>query len=180
MRGPDRIETTVKRIGVAWRERFGKRLTLGLLGGYSYLTQRGEPLTAGEQLDGYHAGVSVDATWPLGTAVSLFAGAHYLYERTDDARVDQDVVLSWSAVYAQTGLALHAGDARFYAGVNYGDLDGEERARGAINSTRDLSANDSTGAVGGVELTIDRDGYVGVVARSGFYRGAGIYFGRRF
>lgn len=35
VRGPDRIETTVKRIGVAWRERFGDYVTLGLLGGYS-------------------------------------------------------------------------------------------------------------------------------------------------
>lgn len=180
-RDGDRIDTTVKRIGIAWRERYGEYVRLGLLGGYSYLTQTGEPLTAGEQLDGYHAGLSVDVDVPFASALSFFAGANYLYEWTDDRSALQDVTLSWNTVYAEAGLALTAlRAARLYAGVNYGELDGEERARGTVTATSDLSADDRTGAVAGFEVTLDQDGYVGVVARSGFYRGAGIYFGRRF
>lgn len=180
-RDGDRIDTTVKRIGIAWRERYGNYAHLGLLGGLSYLTQTGEPLTAGEQLDGYHAGFSVDVDVPLSSALAFFAGARYLYERTDDSTAVQEVTLSWTTAYAEAGLALTAlRAARFYAGINYGELDGEERARGAITATRDLSADDAAGAVAGFEVTLDQDGYVGLVARSGFHRGAGIYFGRRF
>lgn len=180
-RGSDRIDTTLKRIGVHWRERYGKHVRLGLLGGYSYLTQTGEPLTAGEQLDGYHAGVSIDFDAPLSSSFSFFAGASYLYERTDDANDLQDVTLSWNVYYAETGIAVAVpGAARFYAGFNYGDLDGDQRARGAVTETRDLSVDDRSGAMGGIEVTLDGDGYAGLVARSGLYGGAGIYFGRRF
>lgn len=181
VREGDRIDTTLRRIGIAWREHYGDRVALGLLGGYSYVTQSGEPLTAGEQLDGYHLGASVDVDLPLSSFLSLYAGARYLYERTSDENDRQEVTLSWNQVYAEAGLAFRAGRAaRFHAGVNYGELDGEERARGTVIDTRDLSVDDHTGVAGGVEVTVDRDGYVGAVARSGAYRGAGIYFGRRF
>lgn len=181
VRGAERIDTRIERIGIAWREQYGRYARLGLLGGYSYLTQRAEPLTAGEQLDGYHAGLSVDATVPLASALSLFAGASYLYERTEGSSATQDVTLAWSAFQTEAGLALAAGRAaQLYAGVSYGELDGEERARGTVTGTRDLSADDRTGALAGFEVTLDGDGYVGVVARSGFSRGGAIYFGRRF
>jgi hypothetical protein len=180
-RGSDRIDTTVKRIGFAWREHYGAYARLGLFGGYSYLTQSGEPLTAGEELDGYHAGLSVDFEVPVSVGVFFFAGARYLYEQNKDSGEQRDITLTWNVIYAETGVAINPVPAvRLYAGATYGDLDGDERVRGTVSATRDLSADDETGAVGGLEVTIDRDGFIGLVARSGLYSGAGIYFGRRF
>src|SRR5262245_61869490 len=54
------VDSKMKRVGIAWRERYFDRVQLGAIAGISELTQTNNPATAGQKLDGYHYGVTVD------------------------------------------------------------------------------------------------------------------------
>lgn len=176
-----RIDSTLDRVGIAWRERFGERLRLGLFLDYASLTQENRPLTAGLELTGYYAGVSLDADLARLGPAALFLQASLAYLRLDDDTPDQSIVLSWTEPAARLGLrAPLGGRLRGYAGVRYGVIDGEERLRGSTNETRSLAEEDRVGGFAGLELALERDGYIGVTAASGPDRTVGIYFGRDF
>ena len=175
------VDTTVDRIGVAWRERFGPALQLGLLGGYSFLTQGNNAVTAGRELSGYHAGFSLDLDLPASERLGVFLGATWLYQKVDDDDGAQRIVISWSEPSVRFGVSgLLAGRLRAYGGVRYGAIDGQQRLSGALNETRDIEQTDRTGAFAGLALLLEDDGYVGVTAESGIDRTAAVYFGRRF
>lgn len=179
--GGARIDTTVERIGVAWRERYGRNLQLGLFGGYAYLTQGNNAATAGRELDGYHAGFSLDLELFTIERATLFLAAAWLYQKVDDDDGAQRVVISWNEPSARIGVSgLLGGAVRAYGGARYGSIDGQQRLRGTINETRAIGQTDRSGGFVGLELNLEREGYVGVVAESGPDRHTSVYFGRRF
>lgn len=179
--GDGRVDTTVDRIGIVWRERYGKRLQLALLGGYTYLTQGNNPPTAGRELDGYHIGVSLDVDLAVLRRATMFLNAAWLYEKADDGSTGQDSVISWNAPSLRLGVRVPLGAGlQAYGGTRYGYIDGRQRLSGTVNETRDIEETDRAGAFVGLELVLDGDGYVGLVAESGVDRRAGLYFGRRF
>lgn len=173
--------TTIDRIGVGWRERYGARLELGLSVDYVALTQENTAITAGRELTGYDAGLSLDADLLRVGPAALFLRATLSYLRVDDEDPDQSLVISWTEPAVRLGVRgpLGAG-VRAYAGVRYGLIDGEERLRGAANATRALEEDQRVGGFAGLELALERNGYVGVAAESGPDRMFGIYFGRQF
>lgn len=179
--GNTRIDTTVERIGVAWRERYGERLQLGLFGGYAFLTQDNSPATAGRELDGYHAGFSLDLDLLTTEHVTLFLAAAWLYQRVDDGDDSQRVIISWNEPGVRLGArGLLGAGVRAYGGVRYADIDGRQRLSGTLNETRDIEQTDRTGGFFGLELLLEGDGYVGLAAESGPDREVSLYFGRRF
>lgn len=179
--GGSRIDTTVDRIGVAWRERFGERLQLGLAGGYSFLTQSNNPPLAGRELSGYHAGMLLDLdllSYERG-GVSLHGA--WLYQKMDDDNGMQQVVISWREPSASLRATARIGDALLvYGGARYGVIDGTQRLTGTINETRKISQTDRVGGFVGVQLNLEDNGYIGAAAAAGFDRYTGVYFGRRF
>lgn len=178
--GTARRDTSVDRITLAWRERYGERLQLGLLGGWSFLTQGNNPVTAGRELDGYHAGVSLDLDLYSAQRATLFLAAAWLYQRVDDESDSQRVVISWNEPSVRVGISgWVGGGVRAYGGARYGGIDGEQRLSGTLNETRAIAQVGRTGGFAGLELALERDGYVGVAA-SGPERRVSLYFGRRF
>lgn len=176
-----RVDTSVDRVGVAWRERFGERLQLGLFGGYSALTQTDNPDTAGRRLHGYHAGFSLDLDLLTLERAALFLGAAWLYEKVDEDDGAQRVALSWNEPSVRLGASgLIGGALQLYGGVRYGVIDGRQRLSGALNETRPIEQADRSGGFAGLELILDRDGYAGAVVESGLDRSVALYFGRRF
>jgi len=180
--GGARFDTTVERIGITWRERYGARLQLGFTGGYSALTQTNNPVTAGRELDGYHAGVLLDFDVLRSERAALFFNAAWLYQHVDDDDGTQRIVLSWSEPSARFGAgALLGGGLWVYGGVRHGIIDGRQRLSGAVNETQPIEQTDRTGGFAGLELVLDREGgYAGLTAESGPDRSVGVYFGRRF
>lgn len=179
--GGSTVGTAVDRIGLLWRERFSERLQLGLVGGYSFLTQTDNPATAGLQLNGYHAGFLFDLDlWTFRrTSVSL-RGA-WLYQKVDHDDGTQQVSISWREPSLQLGAAALVGDGvRVFGGLRYGTIDGEQRLSGTLNETRALKQTGRAGGFAGLELELEENGYVGVAAASGFDRSVSLYFGRLF
>ena len=179
--GGTNVDTTLQRISIGWRERYGERLQLGLVGGPSYLTQRNNAATAGLELNGYHAAVSLDIGLYASPGARVDFNATYLYQRVDHDNAGQKVVIDWREPSAQlsAGAGLGAG-LWVYAGARYGRIDGEQRRSGVQNETRTIARNAPAGALIGLELRLEHDGYIGLTGVSGVDRGVALYFGRRY
>ncbi|MBI3570343.1 MAG: hypothetical protein HY082_04465 [Gammaproteobacteria bacterium] len=174
-------DTNSRWIGLSLREKASQSVTLGMYGGYAYVTQTGNPVTAGIELDGFHAGFSLHGVIFESRRVSLFYAIDYTYQKVDHKSDAQAVVIDWSQSQAQLGaIAALTQNFRFYGGGSYGRLDGEERASGTVNHTTAISRDARGGGFLGLDLTTDPDGYVGVEARYGVTRGGEIYFKRRY
>jgi len=174
-------DSTNSWLGVSVREQVSPRVTLGMYGGYAWLSQTNNPVTAGIELDGYHAGFSLHAVLLSGQRASVFGALDYSYQKMDHEGETQEIVIDWTQAQAQLGATLTLSPRwRFYAGGSYGKIDGEERARGAVNHTLDFERGARAGGFIGLDLNVEADGYIGVELRSGLTRGGEIYFKRRF
>lgn len=174
-------DTTSRWFGFSLREQVSKRVTLGMYGGYAWLTQSSNPVTAGIELDGFHAGFSLHGVLLEGQRTSLYGTLDYGYQKVDHKDDSQTVVIDWAQPQAQLGVMLTlARHWRLYGGGSYGKIDGEERASGTVNHTLDFTRGAQSGGFLGLDLNVETDGYVGVELRSGLMRGGEIYFKRRF
>lgn len=179
--GVQAIDTASRWLGVSLREQASEHITLGMYGGYAYVTQTNNPVTAGIELDGYHAGFSLHAVLVTGQYATLFYALNYTYQKVDHKRDAQTVVLDWSEAQAQLGAIVTLNRKwRLYGGGSYGYIDGEERISGAINRTTNFERPARAGGFLGLDLNVDANGYVGVEAKTGLTRGAEIYFKRRY
>ncbi|MBI3778477.1 MAG: hypothetical protein HY274_06150 [Gammaproteobacteria bacterium] len=174
-------DTNSRWIGLSLREKASRYVTLGMYGGYAYVTQTGNPVTAGMELDGFHAGFTLHGVMFENRRATLFYALDYAYQKVDHKGDTQTVVIEWSQPQAQLGAIVSlAPNFRIYGGGSYGRLDGEERASGTINRTTEIGRDARGGGFLGLDLTTDPDGYVGVEVRYGVTRGGEIYFKRRY
>lgn len=174
-------DTTSRWFGFSLREKAGKRVTLGMYGGYAWLTQTNNPVTAGIELNGFHAGFSLHAVLLEVQRASLYGALDYGYQKVDHKGDTQIVVIDWAQPQAQLGVMLALSrNWRLYGGGSYGKIDGEERASGSIDHTLDFKRDARSGGFLGLDLNVETDGYVGIEYRSGLMRGGEIYFKRRF
>ena len=174
-------DSTSSWLGVSLREQASKRVTLGMYGGYAWLTQTNNPVTAGIELDGYHAGFSLHGVLLEGQRASLYGALDYGYQKADHKGDAQTVVIDWTQSQAQLGVMLALAERwRLYGGGSYGKIDGEERASGSVNHTLAFERGARSGGFLGLDLNVETDGYIGIEARSGLMRGGEIYFKRRF
>lgn len=175
------VDTSVDRVGIAWRERFGERLQLGLLGGYAFLTQSNNPPVAGQELNGYHAGFSLDLDLFRRARAGVSLHGAWLYQKVDQGDATQQAVISWREPWVELLADVTAGAGlRLYGGVRYGAIDGTQRLSGTLNETRSITETDRTGGVVGVQLELEGNGYIGAATASGPDRRTEIFFGRRF
>jgi hypothetical protein len=175
------IATTVETISLHWYERVAPRWDIGLHGGYSFLTQTDYALTAGLEPRGYHAGVGIRGTlWEM-AAGELFLNASYLYHRLNHDEGTQSITLSWYQPEVRLGFVTrHIGRLRLLGGATAGAIDGQERAEGTIDRTLDFERDLRGGGFLGLDLTVERDGHVGIEIRNGVERGGRIYFTSSF
>lgn len=178
----NRVQDSTNRwLGISLREKAGQRVTLGMYGGYAYLTQTNNPVTAGKELDGYHAGFTVHGLLLEGQRASLYGSLEYVYQKMDHKNDTQTVVIDWAQSQAQIGVMVNLVRSwRLYGGGTYGKIDGEERASGLVNHTLPFERGAKSGAILGLDLNVETDGYIGIEARSGLVRSGEIYFKRRF
>ena len=179
--GAQSFDTASRWLGVSLREPASEHITLGMYGGYAYVTQTNNPVTAGIELDGYHAGFSLHAVLVAGQYATLFYALNYTYQKVGHKRDAQTVVIDWSEAQAQLGAIVTLNRKwRLYGGGSYGYIDGEERISGATNRTTNFDRPARAGGFLGLDLNVDANGYVGVEAKTGLARGAEIYFKRRY
>jgi hypothetical protein len=174
-------DTTSHMIGAEFREKVAKHLMLGMHGGYTWVTQSGNPLTSGIELGGYHAGLSLYGTIFESKRASLYYVFDYTYQQADNNDNNQSVTIEWSEPQALLGASILAGKRmRLYGGGGYGRIDGEERANGDVNHTTDFSRSARALGFLGLDLNLGPNGYIGVEAGAGLNRSAQIYFKQNY
>lgn len=175
-----RVPTRIDRIGIHWREQY-QPLWLGLMGGGSYATQTQHPATAGLELGGYHVGITFELEVYTTPTMRVAFGGGYLYERVDAETSGNDVELAWHIPSAQLIARWRlAPTVELYGGARYDYVEGEERLRGATNSTLDIEHRAETTGIAGLRLDLDNTGYVMLEGNGGSTRGVALYFGRRY
>ena len=173
-------DTTIRWISAGWREPFGP-VQMGLRVGYTFVTQKDNPNTAGLELDGYHAGISLAfdiVRFPQGR---LFVSADYLYQTVKHEGATRTVEMTWYDPRVTFGL-YHGLSRQVYVllGASYGRTSGEERFNsGGVTNVRDFSRHDA-GSLLGLDIVDGDKGTVGFVLRTGLDRGGSIYFKRLF
>ncbi len=175
-----KIDIQADMASLALRQRIADRVHLGLLGGWTAVTQTDSPLAAGLKPSGVHAGLSLDVDIITLERWSAFAGVAYTYRRVEDDAVGRAIRLDWDEWRAQLGGSIGLGTLRFYGGASYGAVDGTQRTSGAADSTTDFEVSGKAGGFLGVDLRLDTDGYVGVEARTGLDEGWLVYFRHRY
>lgn len=171
----------LSRFGITLGERFNSNLTMQLTGGYAWASDFDQPLTAGMRFTGGYAGISAHGLFPLGQhfGIGLDGGIlyHFLYDETEDQRVEQDLIEADAALTLQIVLS---GVWTLYGGPLWSSIELDQLASGAVNSTTSFENSDSTGAVVGVLYEIEYQGWVGLEFRRGPFDGAALSFQRGF
>lgn len=178
--GGVKIDTQVDMASLALRLRIADRAHLGLLGGWTAVAQTDNPVAAGLKPSGFHAGLSLDLDIITLERWSAFAGVAYTYQRVEDDDVGRAIRLDWDEWRAHLSGSVGLGALRFYGGASYGAVDGTQRTSAAVDGTTGFEISGKAGGFLGVDLRIDRDGYIGVEGRTGLDEGWLLYFRHRY
>lgn len=175
------IDTTLQRYGITWYERVMPRIELGLFGGKVFLSQTENAVTAGIEPDGHYGGIGMRGVLLETSLVQLFLHASYAHQRVQHDETGRVVTLAWDEAQARLGATLTpSGPVRIYGGASWRNIDGQERVTGTSARTSDFQHHDAASGFVGIDLAVERDGYVGAEARSGAERGIEIYFKKRY
>ncbi|GMQ92175.1 MAG: hypothetical protein BMS9Abin11_1496 [Gammaproteobacteria bacterium] len=176
------IRSTLEEITTSWRYRISKRLQVGFVAGYSSLSQRDNPPTAGLDLNGWHAGVGLHFNLFHSKYVDLVFSTDYTFnDLSGDATNSDSVDIEWAKSRALIGLTVRAGKrVQLYGGSIYNRIDGEQRQTGTVNQTLDFKQDRTSGAFVGLDINLERQGFFGVEIQSGETKGIGFYFKRFF
>lgn len=171
----------LSRLGIAYAERFGDGLSVGLLGGYLSASQRGQALTGGMRFTGNYAGIGMRGLLAPADRIRVGLSAQFLYHWMDDSRDGQRIQLDWAQVDLAATLQVRlAGAVSVYAGPVYSAIRVEERARGTVDSTVEFEGRRDVGAIGGLFFEVEEQGRIGLEVRRGPMDGLAISFQRRF
>lgn len=179
--GSGKSPTTVEWAGIGWNERFSEQLQLGLHIGNTYLTQTQNPLTAGQELVGHHAGIRLTFDFtPRARSAGFLADVTITRQEVDHETDAQTIQIEWTDSRAGLWMWLYPWQSvQFVAGVRYGTLSGTQLAAGGVNSSTELEMTDSGTALG-INFNDGRGGSVGYMARYGLDSGGQLYFKRQF
>lgn len=172
---------TVGRLGIVLSQQLSPGLNGILSAGYEDISQPDNPDLVGQAPAGYYGGFALCGFLLAGPRIGASVSAHYSYHRLEARPTGQDIVVSWQQGWAQfVAAARLAHRLRLYAGERYGVIDGEQRLSGTVNSSTSFQQDRRVGYFGGLELNVDRTGYIRFQVSSGQFRGVTMLFARRF
>lgn len=179
--GTSSAPTNVQWAGLGWNERFSEHVQLGIHAGNTFLTQTQNPLTAGLQLVGYHAGLCLVLELnPRASVVRYFVDFSLTQQSAAHESSTQSLEFDWVDSRAGFWIWVYPSDSvQFMAGSRYGKTSGTLLASGAVNSSTDFQVRENGTALG-VNFNDGKRGSVGYLARYGVDRGGLLYFKRQF
>jgi hypothetical protein len=173
-----RVESRYTRLGISVWQTQWPWLQPGLTAGVGWISQSGDPATAGYSLSGEWVGLQLRSRVPLGGGLDLVGQAAWVYHQADGEENDAAVELSWYDTEARLGLAARFDRLTLEAGGSWRDVDGERRLPGLETLT--FETENDVGAYAGVALWVDPTGYVSVTAETGTREAVRVQFARQF
>jgi len=175
-------DSTVERLGVALTQSLGPGLDGILSAGYEDITQSDNPDLAGQAPNGYYGGIALRGHLLSSRRFDATVSLHYSYHHLDAAPAsDQDITLTWHQAWTELAAGFRpSARLRLFAGARYGFVNGDQRLSGSINRTTRFQQDTGTGYFGGLDVNVDRTGHIGLRVDGGQFRGAEMFFARRF
>ena len=174
------VETRIDQIGISLREPLGQHVSGSVRAGYLDLSQDDNPATAGMDLTGGYAGVTLEATPAITDATGLTFGAGYTYHRAEDALEGQETELEWHELRAWSGPRLRLGTIDLSVVAVWHYLDVEEQARGELTRDRSLEAADAVGGRLGMDWHLRPGGRIGLELEAGARQALQLEFAQWF
>ncbi|WP_435104317.1 outer membrane protein [Arhodomonas sp. AD133] len=172
------IETRETRAGAELWEPLAENVEGGVVLGFNWVSQDGDPATEGEEPDGGYGGLRVRGDVPLGGGLAVEGAAGWQYHRASADASGGDVTLSWYTTDARAGLAFTQGAVTLAGGATVSHVDGERRVDG--RETVDFDNDDSLGGYLRASFATAGRGRIELSAASGPWAGVSITFARRF
>lgn len=182
---PGDVDTRYTQLKVEVIERSYRHLHGGFRIGISDLSQSGNPPADGLAISGGTVGFVLRGDVPLGAGFSLYGQGSYDYHTVDGSTDDEDtadqrVQLDWFEFNARAGLELKVSPLVLRAGPYFRHVDGDERARGDVDRTLALEAEEPGGAFADLVFLADRTGWIALRIEHGSRSGATLSFTRLF
>lgn len=188
------ILASMDRVGILVFAEAAPNLQFGFLVGSSYLSLDNDPVTAGQSLSGYYAGLALRSAF--GTNPQIGFHANYIYQETDDettapvttqptdpptSAVIQTYTLRWDEWAAGvSGKILLGQQVVLSAGWTYLDVDAQRRASGNINSTQRMELKSTSQGQVGITWLVSSGGQVGLMLQRGSYEQVTFTFSQKF
>jgi len=174
-----RVASSLDRISIRVLTQIESHLQLGFIVGSSSLSLDNDPLTAGVNLSGYHAGLLMRSA--IGRNPQIGLHANYIYQETKNETGTQAITLSWYEWSAGIfGKIILGQQLVLRAGWALQDVDARRRATGTSNDTQRLKlSSDSQGQLG-IAWLVRSGGRVSLMLQRDSYRRAEFRFSRKF
>lgn len=174
-------QTRFNSIDVILRERLSPNLDGALKFGYLGISQKTNPIFAGQNIAGEYVGIDFRLHLIDTPSFKMLTNLDYRYAVADAEETDQTVEWRWHQV--SIGLATLtqvSNHLHLSLGVNYLDINGVEKATGTIDQSLDFQAKDSLTGIIGLQLSTEDSGEIGIELKMGSSQGARLIFQRSF
>lgn len=176
--GGGKYPVSLDRIGILVFTQLEPHLQLGFITGSSNLDLDNDPLTAGMNLAGYHAGLAMRSVFGRNPQIGL--QANYLYQETKDETDTQATTLSWYEWSAGAFGKIILGQLVLSAGWTLQDVDARRRTTGDINDTQQLKLDSDSQGQLGIAWLVSSGGRVSLRLQRGSYQRVEFRFSRKF
>jgi hypothetical protein len=179
--GQQDITATVKQLGVVSFDIGNRPLQPGLAVGYAYVSDSGQAVTAGMELEGFYVAPAVRGVLINGQRLTATLTGTYLYQRVKDSNADQSVTLEWQQPQLDLDINYRVGrQIGLLLGGQYGRADVDEKITGGVDQSLTLETGSTLGYRAGLEIDLGDDGQVGMLLHRAIGDGVEIYFQRQF
>jgi len=177
--GDDKHRASLDRISIEILTLIKPRIQFGFISGSSNMNLDNDPVSAGKNLSGYHAGLMIRSA--LGHNPQIGFHANYIYQETKNEVTNQAITVNWHEwTTGIFGKIMFGQQLEFSVGWAYLDVDARRRATGDINQTQNLKL--AAGSQERLEIAwLDRsDGRVSLAIQRGNYQQVAFRFSRKF
>ena len=177
---PDRAVNSVnEKIGITLWEPAQSEISLGLTLGQLFLSQSDYPTVAGRDFNGYFVDLSASRMFAEFGPTKYLGEVAYGYQQAADSRSEASV--RWHTLRLGGGLRVQISRLlALSAAATYGALRGVDNTARPVQRTVKFEESTNLGATVGVELNVDRGGYVGLSVEAGARHGLSLNFARRY
>lgn len=174
------VRSDFERIGIGFMEHFHRHIQAGLDLGYAAQRQRENPATDAQTLTGGYIGLKLRTPIIDTTLFDLSAQGAYTFYVLDASNEDQDTRLDWREAQADIEGGITLGRVRLGLGARYQVVNGDERARGNVDSDRGVKEIEPLSGTAGVDILLDNAGRISLYGEGGGHQGLYIGFAKSY
>ena len=167
--------------GIRWYESLGEYFHAGLEVGYVDMSQIDNPLVSAQFSSGQFAGIRLRFLPYNQAHISVSLNLNYRYSKTKADGLSQESEFAWHETLFSTEMELKPSNkVSLIVSAEYQDLAGEQRDSGNVSELTQFSNSKQQGYQVALNYKPYVNADIGIESFSGYRRGGGVYFRRKF